>query len=65
MCKTAWTLVDLDLSPPPPEILFHNSVHFILMETMKGIKPLTVVNAQAKPKPGIRFGHDSIAITQQ
>lgn len=32
---------------------------------MEGLKPLTVFNAQAKPKLGIGLGHDSSAITLQ
>ena len=43
----------------------HRSFHLIQIGTVKGLKPLTVSNAQAKPKLGRGLRHDSSAITQQ
>lgn len=45
--------LDLDLSLPSPEILFHTQEFpFDSNRNSEGTKPLTVFNAQAKPKLG-------------
>lgn len=65
ICKATWALLDLDVFPPPTEILFDRNFHFIQIGTMKGLKPLTIFNTQAKPKLRTGLGRDFSAITQE